>query len=116
MCGCRSKVSVVQSGVPQGSVLGTLLISIYIFPLGQLLRTLHLYVDDTQIYIHSNTNVSVAVSFLSQCFTEIKICMSENCLCLNSDKTEMMLIGSPHQVHKAESITLSVDGYSFKLN
>ena len=49
------------------------------------------------------------VSLLSQCFTEIKKWMSENFLCLNSDKIEVMLIGSPHQLRK-ESITLSVDG------
>ena len=50
------------------------------------------------------------MSLLSQCFTEIKKWMSENFLCLNGDKTEVMLIGSPHQLCKAESITLSVDG------
>ncbi len=50
------------------------------------------------------------VSVFSQCFTEIKKWMSENVLCLNSDKTEVMLIGSPHQLHKAESVTLGLDG------
>ncbi len=50
------------------------------------------------------------VSFLSQCFSEIKKWMSGNLLCLNSDKTEVMLIGSPHQLHKAESATLGLDG------
>ncbi len=34
--------------------------------------------------------------------------------CLNSEKTEVMLIGSPHQLRKAGLITLSVDGSIMK--
>ncbi len=36
--------------------------------------------------------------------------MSQNFLCLNSDKTEVMLIGSPHQIRKAGTLTLKMDG------
>lgn len=113
-CSWFGEVGAVHSGVPQGSILGPLFFSIYIFPLGQLLRTLHFYADDTQIYIHSKPDVSMAVSFLSQRFTEIKKWTSENVLCLISNKTEIMLIVSPHQLAKAETLTLRVDGYALK--
>ncbi len=100
-----------------GSILGPLLFNNYIFTLGQLLRSLglkfHLYADDTQIYIHTKPNDTVSVDFLSTCISRIKE-MSQNVLCLNSEKIEVMLIGSPHQLHKAGSITLSVDGSIMK--
>lgn len=112
--GCRSEVGVVKYGVPQGSILGPLLFSLYIFPLGQLLRSLslhfHFYADDTQIYIHSESDVNVAASHLSNCITDIKNWMSVNFLCLNSDKTEVLLIGSPHQLRRVKPVALHVDG------
>ncbi len=74
----------------------------------------HLYADDTQIYIHTKPNDTVSVDFLSTCISKIKEWMSQNFLCLNSEKTEVMLIGSPHQLRKAGSITLSVDGSIMK--
>ena len=90
----------MKFGVPQGSVLGPLLFSLYTTPLGQVIRKYtgvryHFYADDTQLFIHLSPNDSLkSFDRLKSCMNDIQVWMSEDKLKLNPDETEFIVYGA----------------------
>jgi hypothetical protein len=89
----------VTTGVPQGSVLGPLLFTIYTSPIATIASSYSVsqqqYADDTQLYVAlSQPNCTSELNNLEQCLNHLYFWCCSNGLALNPDKTDTILFGT----------------------
>ena len=96
--GHESTPSVLKCGVPQGSVLGPLLFTLYTHPLSTVICqsgiSYHFFADDSQLHNSSvPSDFPVLACCLKDCIEDVVDWMADSKLKMNDDKTELMAIG-----------------------
>jgi hypothetical protein len=111
----HSSPSPLVSGVPQGSVLGPLLFTLYTRELEDIIEgwglKVHIYADDCQIYssCKPEDKDSLARS-MDGCIQELKLWMSSHRLLLNPDKTEIMWMITSRRAHMFDVSPIAISG------
>ena len=95
----RSPLHDCTFGVPQGSVLGPVLFTLFLSPLANVISSFgvdhHQYADNTQLYVSLSLKNAVAqINQLTECTTAVYRWFLANGLALNPSKSESVLMGT----------------------
>ena len=114
--GVESSIHTPGIGVPQGSVVGPILFTMYSSPLEDIIKAHNMsgmcYADDTQIYLRFKPgDLQKAIQKVECCIKHIKQWCTLNNLKLNDEKTEVLHITSRFR-SRLQLPTINVDNSS----
>ena len=107
----------LSHGVPQGSLIGPILFSIFTndlpshLPHGRLVS----YADDTQLLDSAHPDdLPILKSRQEDTITAVQSYFTSNSLKMNPTKTTLLLVGTPHSLKKATSFQLCIGDHVLK--
>lgn len=106
-----SDPNLIQTGVPQGSILGPLLFIVFINDMALVTRNCNMliYADDTVLFCSSKDSDEIS-KVLEENMELIDTWLSENILFLNKKKTECMLFGTSVRLSRVQNFSVSIKG------
>ena len=91
-----SDITKLNFGVPQGSILGPVIFSLYISHIRTIAENyninIHFYADDIQLYMQCNEDTNF--HHLTNCLEKIQSWTNNNFLKLNNDKTKILTVST----------------------
>ena len=112
--GSHSDLETVNCGVPQGSILGPLLFSVYVNDMSNSITCdLCLYADDSLLMV-SGKNIKEIEHKLTTEMYNISEWLESNKLSLHLGKTESILFGSKRKLKKASKLNIVCNNVSIE--
>ena len=116
---CNGKLSEpaeIGIGVPQGSILGPILFLLYINDISQHINgNCNLYADDIAIYT-SGITIYDTNNLLQKCVDQAMAWYKNNNLVINTNKSNVMLIGSQQKMTREAREALSITAQDIQLS